>query len=67
MRIHIEYKLYEVRREKGYTVRSLSQISGVSKTNINDIEDQKANPSVRVICMLAVALGSDPCDLFKIK
>lgn len=67
MDIRIEYKVYEARIEKGHTVRSLSQISGVSKTSINDIEDQKLNPSVRVICLLAVALGADPCDLFIVK
>lgn len=67
MDIEIKYNLYDERIKRGHTIRSLSQVSGVSKSNINDIENQRINPSVRAICMLAVALDTDPCDLFEIR
>ena len=47
----IEYYLYEFRTKAGLTDRGLSELSGISKTQINQIEDGKANPTLRTICI----------------
>ena len=60
----IIYKLYEKRMEKGMTIRQLEELSGIGKATINRIENGLANPTVEVICRLAVALECSPYDLF---
>lgn len=64
MHIKIEYNLYQKRIEKGYTIRKLSNLSGVSKTLINNIENNMANPTMLTMCQLAVALNAKPEDLY---
>lgn len=60
----IIYKLYEIRMGKGMTIRQLEELSGIGKATINRIENGLANPTVEVICRLAVALECSPYDLF---
>jgi putative transcriptional regulator len=67
MDIKIEYKLFDIRSKRGYTVRSLAEKSGVSKSNINNIENQESNPSILVIVKLARALEVEPDDLYYVK
>jgi transcriptional regulator with XRE-family HTH domain len=64
MDIKVKYRVYEFRVKKGYSCRELAERSGVSKSMINLIEDDKSNPSVRTICKLAAALKVSPYDLF---
>lgn len=61
------YKLYEIRTQKGMSLRKLEELSGIGKSTINRIENGEANPTVDIICQLAVALGCQPCDLFQIE
>lgn len=63
----IVYRLYEVRKEKNISLRALEIKSGVGKSTINMIENGTGNPTVRVICQLAEALGCAPGDLFYIE
>lgn len=63
----IEYHLFELRTKAGITERGLAEMSGVSKTQINQIEDGKANPTLRTICHLSLALDVSPADLFSIR
>ena len=63
----IEYYLYEFRTKAGLTDRGLSELAGISKTQINQIEDGKANPTLRTICILSLALDVKPADLFSIR
>ena len=55
--------LGDIRREKGYTIRELSKISGIAVSHITKIEAQKANPSALVLCKLAKALSVSISDL----
>lgn len=65
--MNIEYKLYEYRSDKRITLAQLENKSGVSRSYLDDIENQRANPSVLTLCKIALALGAEPCDLFDIK
>ena len=60
----IIYKLYDIRAEQNMTVRELEKLSGVGKTTINRIENETGNPTVEIICKLAIALNCSPYDLF---
>ena len=66
-RFTIEYHLFELRTRAGLTDRGLADLSGISKTQINQIEDGKANPTLRTICILSLALNVQPADLFSIR
>lgn len=65
MKITIEYNLYEIRNSKHLTIRKLSMLSGVSKSMINNIENNKGNPTVMTMCQLAVALEVKPSDMYR--
>ena len=66
-RFTLEYHLFEFRDKAGLTDRKLAELSGISKTQINQIEDGKANPTLRTICILSLALNVQPADLFSIR
>lgn len=46
------------------SVRRLNELSGVSKTQINDIENGKTHPTVWTLCLLSLALKVSPYQLF---
>lgn len=64
MNIDIEYHLYQIRSGKGISSRKLAELSGVSKSTINNIENNRFEPTLRTICMLAQALQVSPEDLY---
>lgn len=66
-RFTIEYHLFDFRDKAGLTDRELAELSGISKTQINQIEDGRANPTLRTICILSLALDVQPADLFSIR
>ena len=47
-------------------MRELEELSGVSKTTINNIENGKANPTMDTLLLLAKALGVELSDLFEL-
>lgn len=57
--------VWELRTTRGYTLRQLEEISGISKTEINNIENGKANPTIITLQLLAVALNVNLIELFK--
>ncbi len=60
----IEYRVYEYRVKAGMTITELAEKSGVSKSQINLIENNGTNPTVLTICMLAEVLKVEPSELF---
>jgi len=60
----INYNVYEHRRERNMTLRELSALSGVSKSQINLIENGRSHPNVYTLCLIAKALKVSPHDLF---
>lgn len=53
-----------MRTDRGLTIRQLEELSGIGKATINRIENGLANPTVEIICHLAIALSCSPYDLF---
>lgn len=60
------YNLWQIRTAKGYSLRELETLSGVSKTEINDIENGKANPTIETLHLLATALNVGLFDLLEL-
>ena len=63
----IEYHLNHIRESQDLRIRELADISGVSKTEINDIENGLKHPTVYTLCLLSIALRVSPYDLFSLK
>ncbi len=57
------HRLRVLRAEKGITLRTLAERSGISKDTISEIERGKRRPRVSTIMSLAEGLGVDPQTL----
>lgn len=67
MDVRVTYRVYEIRRIKNMTLRDLSIKSGISRTEINNIENNLKDPTIRTMCLLSLALGVSLQDLFSIE
>ena len=56
MKLHIELLIKEIRKKKDITLEELAKISGVSKTHINDIENNRKEPTLTIAISIAKAL-----------
>ena len=61
------YHLYDIRARKGMSERQLAKASGVSKSQINNIENGIKHPTVHTLCLLSLALDVSPYDLFSME
>ena len=65
--MHVEILVKEVRQREKITLSRLSEKSGISRTHINDIENNIKSPSLFVMICLAKALNVEITDLYKVK
>lgn len=54
-----------MRLERGLSQEDLALEAGIDRTYQSQIERAVGNPSLRVLCAIAVALDVDLVDLFK--
>lgn len=66
MNIEIKYNIKNARLEKGLTLQNLSKLSGVSVSQINDIENNKKHPTVFTLVLISMALNEKPENLYEI-
>lgn len=59
--------LREARKKRGWSVRLLSDFSGVSKSQINDIEKGRVNPTLKCLYRLACAMEVSLESLYEIR
>lgn len=57
-------KIKQIRQRKNISLAELSAKSGVSKTEINDVENNKKKPSLQTVILLAQALEVNVEDLY---
>lgn len=62
--MNIEMKIKQIRQRKNISLAELSAKSGVSKTEINDVENNKKKPSLQTVILLAQALEVNVEDLY---
>ena len=67
MDVRVTYRVYEIRRIKNMTLRDLSIKSGLCRTEINNIENNLKDPTIRTMCLLSLALDVSLQDLFSIE
>lgn len=64
MKVKIEYRIIDYMRERNLSERKLAELSGVGRSSINRIINNKVNPRLDAICMLALALEVRVEELF---
>lgn len=64
--MQIIIRLREVRIEKNITIRQLSKRTGISKSHLNYIENGEREPTLSMIVRIAVALGIDEKELYRV-
>nr|DAX61190.1 MAG TPA: helix-turn-helix domain protein [Bacteriophage sp.] len=57
-------KLWNIRSERNITTRELANLSGISKSEINNIENERYSPRLSQLEKLAAALDIGIVDLF---
>lgn len=57
-------KTWQARTEKGITLKQLEELSGISKTTLNNIENGKTSPTLYQLEAIAKALDVKITDLF---
>lgn len=67
MEVLVTMHLGEIRSEKGLSCEQIAIRAGISKSYVNDIENNRRNPTLNVLCRLSLALDVSPCDLFSFK
>ncbi len=60
---HVCRRIRDLRRKRGWSLVVLSQLSGVSRSMLSQIEREQANPTLAVTVRIAAALGMSMADL----
>lgn len=61
----MKVNVWEARHQKGLSLVQLATLSGIGKTTINDIENQKLSPTLIQLEAIAKALDMRMTDLFE--
>lgn len=56
--------IYEARQRKNMSLRTLSEKTGISKTTLNNIENQTVSPTLEQLKLIAVTLDTKITALF---
>jgi len=65
MEINVGYKLQQLRKEQGKSLRELSKLSGISANGISLIERNKISPTIATLTKLILALNTNLTFLFE--
>lgn len=64
--MHIEFKIREIRKSKNITIAKLSELTGISKSHLSNIERGEKEPSISILIRIALALKVDEKELYKV-
>lgn len=56
--------LWQIRHERGITLKELENLTGLGKTTLNNIENGKVSPTIYEVERICEALGITFKDLF---
>ncbi len=63
----IKILLKEIRTSKGISLRQLEEMSGVSRTHLNAIENQQKEPRISILVKIAKALEVQIEELYEVE
>ena len=59
--------LKDIRESKGLSLRQLADMTGISKSHLNNIELNRKEPTISMLVKIALALEVDIKELYKVK
>lgn len=62
---HMKILTYEARAERKLTLKQLEAKTGISKTTLNDIENDRISPRLQDLEAIAIALDKKITELFE--
>lgn len=62
----IEIKVREKRNEKGYSLEQLAHLTKISISHLGYVERNEKEPSISMLCRIALALKCDVKELYKV-
>lgn len=65
-KMHVKILLNKVRKEKNISLTELSKLTGISKSHLSYIERGEKEPSISMLCRIAIALKVDIKELYEI-
>ena len=57
--------LWEIRTKQNYTLMQLAKKTGIGKSTLNNIENEKTSPTLFQLEMIAIALNCHISDLYE--
>lgn len=63
-KIKVTYNVKRQREIQGLTLDQLSMLSGIGKSTISELENNKSHPTILTLLSIANALDVDITDLF---
>ena len=63
----MEIKIWEVRTEKGITLKELERRTGISKSALDNYENGKRSPNMNQMEKIAIALDTSISNLYESK
>ncbi|MGX8267415.1 helix-turn-helix domain-containing protein [Anaerostipes caccae] len=60
----MEIRTWHARHDKNLSLKQLQDLTGISKTTLNDIENGKQSPTLDQLEIIAIALNVRITDLF---
>lgn len=61
----MEVLTWQARTKKNLTLKQLAELTGISKTTLNTIENGKTSPTLRQLETIAIALDTKISDLYE--
>ena len=64
--LRIEILLKRIREEKRISLEELASKTGISKSHLSYIERNEKEPTISMLCRIAIALNVDEKELYKV-
>lgn len=64
--MRIEFQIRDIRKKNNISLKELSRKTGISKTHLNDIENNIKMPSLLISIIIAEELSVDIKEIYKI-
>ena len=59
--------VWQVRKKRNINLKSLSELTGISKSTLNNIENGRTSPTLKQLELIAIALNVRMGDLYSSK
>lgn len=62
--MNMEILIWQMRTKRGFSCRQLADVTGISKSTINNLENRKTSPTLEELHIISKALHCHISDLY---